>query len=109
VVKLLNIELPLNYHVVVFVCIIPVLLVVEYFYLTSNIILLLASFFGILIFEDFFWFLLNWNFDSLNQLTKGPHGSIWWHKRWVKVLPERYIPASYPMGLILTFGLLVLA
>lgn len=108
-VKILTIESPLNYHILVFVLMIPSIFILEYFLLTKNILLLASCFIGVLVAEDFLWFLLNWNFDSLKQLLKGPSGSIWWHKRWFKISLTKYLPTSYFYGLLLSLVLLFLA
>ncbi len=104
-VKMFGAEYPLNYHFLVFAVFIPLVFVSEYIYLTSNILLLLASLIGVLAFEDFFWFLFNWNFDSLGQLLKGPNGSIWWYKDWAEISPNFYLPRyyfySFPSSLVL--------
>ena len=108
-VKILRVEYPLNCHFVIFVIIIPIIFVFEYFFWTNNILLLLSSFIGVVVFEDLFWFLFNWNFDSFKQLLKGPNGSIWWHKRWIKISKNNYLPASYFSALPISFVLLLLA
>jgi len=108
-VNLLNIEQPLNYHFYVFFGLLPLILGLEYWYWTDNFLLLLASFVGVLVFEDVFWFLFNWHFNSRKELLKGPHGSIWWHKRWVKVISNYYVPVSYVCALPLSLALLLLA
>lgn len=108
ITKILNIESPLNYHVLVFWIILPIIFIFEFFLLANNILLLLASYIAVMIFEDFFWFLLNWNFDSLRQLLNGPKGSIWWHKRWVNIYKSYYLPASYfPMFLLSVILLII--
>ena len=109
IVQLLKIESPLNYHALVFAAVLPVIFLFEYFFWTRNVMLLLASFIGVIVFEDFFWFLFNWNFDSLKQLLKGPGGSIWWHKGWTKIRRNYYLPSSYFSVLSLSIILLLLA
>lgn len=108
-VRVFKTESPLNYHFLTFVVVIPSFFVFEYFYWTNNILLLCASFVGVIAFEDFFWYLLNWNFDALSQLLKGPSGTIWWHKRWTRISKKYYLPASYFLGFLLSFVLLLLA
>lgn len=108
-IKVLKIESPLVYHFITFAIIIPAIFIIEYYYWTNNILLLIASFIGVIVLEDFFWFLLNWNFDSLRQLLRGPNGTIWWHKRWIKISKNSYLPASYFSALPLSFLLLLLA
>ncbi|MDD3284674.1 MAG: hypothetical protein PHZ07_03715 [Patescibacteria group bacterium] len=104
-VRIFNVESPLNYHLFMFGFIIPAIFLLEYIFITQNIILLLSGFVAVLVFEDFLWFLLNWRFDSLKQLLKGPNGSIWWHKGWIKVSKNKYLPISYfimfPISIIL--------
>ncbi|MFI5107281.1 MAG: hypothetical protein ACHP78_00380 [Terriglobales bacterium] len=109
ITNILQIESPLTYHVVTVVVIISLIYVCEYVYWTHNILLLLASFIGVLVFEDCFWFLFNWHFDSLKQLLKGPHGSIWWHKRWIRISRDHYLPASYFLAFSVSLTLLLLA
>jgi hypothetical protein len=75
--------------------VLPIILISEYLTIIPNAALLLAVYFAILITEDFLWFLLNWNFNSLEELLKGPNGKIWWHKRWVKIYKNKYLPMSY--------------
>jgi len=108
-VKILKVESPLNYHFLVFGVILTVVFVLEYFRWTDNILLLLASFIGVTVFEDFLWFLLNWHFDSRKQLLKGPNGSIWWHKSWIKISSNYYLPTSYLFAMPLSLILLLLA
>lgn len=105
IVRIANIESPLYYHVFVFGLIIPGIFVLEYFFIIQNILLLISCFIAVLVFEDFLWFLMNWRFDSFTQLLKGPNGNIWWHKGWVRVYKQYYLPVSYfiliPVSLIL--------
>lgn len=104
-VRVLTIEYPLNYHFAVFAVAIPAIFILEYFYWSTNIMVLIASFISVLIFEDLFWFLFNWSFDSRRQLLRGPKGNIWWHKRWVKISKNHHLPLSYllafPVSLLL--------
>ena len=109
IVKVINIENPLNYHVFVFVATIPLILLAEYIYFHHPPLVFVSSYFGILLAEDFLWFLFNWHFDSLRQLLRGPNGSIWWHKRWIKISPKHYLPAAYLTGLALSLFFLWLA
>lgn len=108
-VKIFNVESPLNYHLFMFGLIIPVIFLLQYFYFTKNILLLISCFVAVLVFEDFLWFLLNWRFDSLRQLLKGPNGSIWWHKGWIKVGKNKYLPISYFIMIPISIILLILA
>lgn len=107
--KFLNVPYIFGYGLVMYGIFIPAILIVEYFVLTNNVFLLLAIFVAICFIEDFSWFLFNWNFDSLTQLFKGPHGNIWWHLKWVKIYKNIYIPQSYIGGIILTIVFLLLA
>ena len=91
--KLTNFEAPLNYHVVIMFLFLAVFL--SELYATHNIFLVLSCFFGVNFFADLFWFSFNWHFDSMKQLLKGPNGSISWHKSWVKLRNEAYLPTSY--------------
>ncbi|MDO8516140.1 MAG: hypothetical protein Q7S28_02740 [bacterium] len=109
IVKMVNVQHPLTYHVLVFVCIIPVFLIFEYIQLVHNGLLLLSAYLAILILEDFLWFVFNWNFDSLSQLLKGPHGSIWWQKSWIKISTTHYLPTAYFVTLTISLALLFLA
>lgn len=107
--KLLKTELPLISHFFIFSIFLPTIFILQYFFLTKDITLLLASYVGVVVLEDLLWFLLNWYFDSFRQLLKGPNGSIWWHKRWLKISTTYYLPLSYIYGLSLSILLLLLA
>lgn len=109
VVKLLNVANPLNYHAIVFGLVLPLTLIIEYFTLTKNVFLLLACFVGVTVFEDMFWFILNWHFDSLRQLLKGPNGGIWWHHRWMRIYKNQYLPVSYATGFLVAAIFLLLS
>jgi hypothetical protein len=104
-VKTLEIERPLNYHFLVFAVAIPLIFFLEYYYSTYNALFFFATFVGALVAEDFLWFLLNWHFDSRTQLLKGPHGSIWWHKRWIRISKKHYVPACYFLALLLSVSM----
>lgn len=90
-----------GYGLLMYFILIPAVLVIEYFTLVPNVPLLIAIYVAATALEDFSWFVLNWHFDSLHQLLKGPNGTIWWHKRWIKIFPKTYLPASYLTALIL--------
>jgi hypothetical protein len=107
--KKLNIELPLGYHFIMFGFVIPVLMVFEYVYIIPNILIVVGIFLGVLVVEDFLWFLFNWNFDSLTQLLKGPQGTIFWHKKWLKISSEKYVPRSYAVVMLISLILLLIA
>ena len=93
--KITKLEPPLNYHIIVAYIIYPGVFVLEYIFLTKNIFLVLSSFFIAILFGDIAWFVFNWYFDSWTQLTKGPNGSIFWHKKWTKISKNRYLPTAY--------------
>ena len=48
--------------------------------------LILGFYVGIVLLEDFLWFVLNPHF-GLKNFRKG---KIWWHKRWLGVVPAMY-------------------
>ena len=108
-VKIANVQSPLNYHLFVFGIIIPIIFLIEYVFITHNIFLLTSCFIAVLVFEDFLWFLLNWRFDALKQLFKGPNGIIWWHKGWVRISKTHYLPSSYFMMIPISLILLILS
>jgi hypothetical protein len=95
IVKLLGLPYFFGYLVFMYFFVLPIILISEYLTIIPNAALLLAVYFAILITEDFLWFLMNWNFNSLEELLKGPTGKIWWHKRWVKIYKNKYLPMSY--------------
>jgi hypothetical protein len=109
VVKMFGIPYLFGYFLAMFGFTIPAILIAEYFLVIQNIPLLIAVFIAICFIEDFSWFVFNWYFDSLVQLLKGPNGSIWWHKKWIKISREKYLPASYVTGVILTIIFLLVA
>lgn len=84
-----------GYSVLMYFFLLPLLLLTEHFLIFNNFLFTLAIYLGIVVVEDFSWFVLNWNFPALSELLKGPHGSIWWHKRWLKVYNGYYLPKSY--------------
>lgn len=106
--KLTKLESPLNYHVIIMLLFV-VVFVSEYLYGTKNIWLLLSCFFGVNFFADLAWFSFNWHFDSMKQLLKGKNGSITWHKDWVKVGKNSYLPTVYPLWLGLSIVFFILA
>ncbi len=109
VVKALGVPYIFGYGFAMYGVIIPLTLIAEYLFLNQNVFLLLAIFVTVCFVEDFLWFVFNWYFDSLKQLFKGPYGSIWWHKKWVKIFKDTYLPQSYFSGLSLTLVFLLLA
>jgi hypothetical protein len=98
VVRILGVPHLFGYFVFMYFVLVPVLLVAAYFLLIQEAWLLVAIYFGVLVLEDFLWFVLNWNFPALKELLKGPKGKIWWHKRWVR-LGGGYLPRSYFLSL----------
>ncbi len=108
-IKITKLEPPLNYHIILAYIIYPGVFVLEYIFGTKNIFLILSSFFTAILFGDISWFLCNWYFDSWTQLTKGPRGSIFWHKKWTKVTRNRYLPTVYFIWLLCAIIFMILA
>lgn len=106
--KLTKLESPLNYHLLIMALFLTVF-ILEYIYGSRNIFLLLSCFFGVNFFADLSWFALNWHFDSMKQLLKGENGSITWHKDWVKIGKDSYLPLVYPLWLGLSILFFILA
>jgi len=106
--KLTNFESPLNYHLVIMFLFLAVF-VLEYLFATRNIFLILSAFFGVNFFADIFWFSFNWHFDSFRQLLKGPKGQIYWHKNWLKIGRDSYLPSNYFIWLGLSIAFFALA
>ena len=109
ITKIVGIPYFFGYLIFMYFFIIPAMLILEYLFLIQNLFLLIAVYFAILATEDFLWFLLNWNFNSLTELLKGPDGSIWWHKKWIKIFKKTYIPRSYLISAILVIILFILS
>ncbi len=101
--KITKFESPLNYHLVI-MALFLIVFISEYI-ATKDIFLVLSCFFGVNFFADLSWFSFNWHFASMKELLKGPHGIIHWHKSWLKIGKESYIPKTYPiwLGLSLLF------
>ena len=108
ITKITGFESPLNYHLIIMFIFCSVF-ILEYIYGSRNIILIAACFLGANFFADFFWFSFNWYFHSMKELLKGPNGSIYWHKKWIKIGKESYIPKTYPIWFILSIILLLLS
>lgn len=108
ITRITKFESPLNFHLVV-MSVFHVIFILEYVFLSRNLFLILACYFGVNFFADLSWFSFNWYFDSLTQLLKGPKGSIGWHKSWVKIGKETYIPTTYPMWFGISLLFLILA
>jgi hypothetical protein len=106
--KVTKLEPPLNYHLVVSYLGFTLIFVVEYI-VGGNIFLVLASLFATLLAADLVWFSCNWYFDSWKQLLKGPAGSIFWHKDWVKISKNSYLPKVYFTWFLLIIFFLGLA
>jgi len=83
------------YHVLMFFLFLPLVVLIENLFIFHNLLLAISIYFGILVFEDFFWFIFNWYFPALQELLKGPEGNIWWHTRWIKIFGRYYLPKSY--------------
>lgn len=84
-----------GYGVLMYFFLLPLVLLAEHFFILHNFLLTLAIYLGVVVIEDFSWFVINWHFPALRELLKGPQGSIWWHKRWLKMLNGYYLPKSY--------------
>lgn len=106
--KLTRLESPLNYHVIIMI-LFAVVFLSELLYGHKNIFLVLSCFFGVNFFADLFWFSFNWHFDSMKQLLKGPNGSIFWHKGWLKFSRNSYLPTVYPTWLALSIIFFIIA
>jgi hypothetical protein len=106
--KILSIEPPLNYHLLLFAVFVPALLTLECLIFNRSILFFFSVYIGILTVEDFLWFSLNWHFKSFRELLKGPRGSIFWHKSWVR-LGNVYLPQTYLIGPIVSAALFSLS
>lgn len=107
--KITKLEPPLNYHLILSYFVFGGVFLLEYIFGTRNVFLVIGSFFVTLLVADLVWFLCNWYFDSWTQLLKGPHGSIFWHKDWLKISATKYLPKSYLVWFIAAIVFLVLA
>lgn len=107
--KATKLEPPLNYHLLVSYILFPLVFILEYIFGTRNIFLILSSFFFVMVFAELTWFSCNWYFHSWTELTKGPNGSIFWHKDWMKIGKDKYLPKTYFLWTIAAIALLVLA
>jgi hypothetical protein len=106
--KITKLEAPLNYHIMVMLLFAAVFLS-ELFIAHNNFWLVLAAFFGVNFFAEIFWFSFNWYFDSMKQLLKGPNGTIFWHKSWVKISKNSYLPTVYPSWFALSLIFFVMS
>lgn len=96
-----------GYAIAMYFVFVPTILLGQYFFLDQSIFLFAAIYFSVLAIEDFTWFLLNPYFHSLQELLKGPNGSIWWHKKWIKI-SDIYLPQSYLAAVLLVIIFLIL-
>jgi hypothetical protein len=101
-------ESPLNYHLIIMFVFCSVF-VLEFIFGSRNIFLIVACLIGANFFADFFWFSFNWYFHSMKELLKGPNGSIYWHKKWIKIGKESYIPQTYPIWFFSSIVLLLIS
>lgn len=108
IAKIVGVPYFFGYALFAYFFFVPLLLVFEYFYFGRDVLFLLATYMGVLVAEDFLWFVLNPYFPSLRELLKGPQGSIWWHKRWVGI-GKYYLPASYFTGALLVICLILIS
>jgi hypothetical protein len=104
-----KLEPPLNYHLVLSYLIFPGVFVLEYIFGYRNILLVISSFFFVILLADIAWFSFNWHFDSWTQLLKGPKGSIFWHKDWIRIAKDKYLPQSYFSWLAIALVFWILA
>jgi len=107
--KVTKLEAPLNYHLILSYFIFGGVFILEYIFGTRNIFLVLASLFITLLAAELVWFSCNWYFDSWKQLLKGPQGSIFWHKSWIQIYKNHYLPSVYFTYFILGIIFLILA
>jgi len=106
--KITKLEAPLNYHIMVMILFATVFLS-ELFIAHNNFWLVLSAFFGVNFFAEIFWFSFNWYFDSMKQLLKGPGGTIFWHKSWVKISKNSYLPTVYPTWFALSLVFFIMS
>ncbi|TXH00255.1 MAG: hypothetical protein E6P95_03950 [Candidatus Moraniibacteriota bacterium] len=97
-----------GYAIAMYFVLVPSILLFEYTVFDQSIVFFIVIYFSILALEDFTWFLLNPYFHSLRELLKGPNGSIWWHKKWVKIGNQCYLPKSYFISIVVVLTLLIL-
>lgn len=107
--KTTKMEMPLNYHLLVAYFLLPLIFILEYVFLPINFFLMLSAFVFVILVADILWFSLNWYFDSLTQLLKGPNGSIFWYQDWVKISKKKYLPRAYFAWLALAIALWLIA
>jgi len=107
--KITKLEPPLNYHLILSYFIFGGVFLLEYIFGARNVFLVIGSFFTTLLFADLIWFACNWYFDSWTQLLKGPNGSIFWHKDWIKISKDKYLPTSYFSWLVAAVVFIILA
>jgi hypothetical protein len=63
-------------------------------------ILLLGFYLGMILLEDFLWFVLNPHY-GLSNFKKG---NIWWHKKWLGPVPDYYWFQALIAILLIYFG-----
>jgi hypothetical protein len=94
-----------RYHVIAFVIVVPAFLIGEHYWFRFPWLIVVATWIGITVIEDFLWFLINPYFPAWTELLKGPHGKIWWHRSWTKFgsiyLPRYYFPSLGLMVVLL--------
>jgi len=54
----------------------------------------------LLLFDDFFWFVLNPDF----RLKKFRKGKIWWHKKWIGPVPDLYVYSAIVCAIFFFLG-----
>ncbi len=91
----------LNYHVVFFGIIIPLIVVLEALILPVNAFFYIAVYIGVATLEDLLWFVLDWHGRNFGEMLQGPKGPVFWYKKWVRLGEDRYIPLSYISGALL--------
>lgn len=106
--KLLGVPYFFGYGILMYFFLLPLVLLTEFFITRYDLLFFFAIFALTTALEDFLWFVFNWNFNSLTELLRGPHGKIWWHQKWVKIWPNKYLPRSYFIAAALTAILLLL-
>lgn len=107
--KIIGVPYFFSYGVLTYFFLIPLLFVSEYLLTEYNLLFFLAIYITATALEDFLWFVLNWNFNSLTELLKGPNGKIWWHQKWFKIWNNKYLPRSYFIAIILVAVFLFLS
>lgn len=107
--KITKLEPPLNYHLILSYFVFGGVFLLEYIFGTRNIFLVLGSLFITLLVGDLTWFICNWYFNAWKELLKGPRGRIFWHKSWINIYSDKYLPSAYFTWLILGILFIFLA